>query len=100
MFIISLLHLLEYIHECSFNVNHCTDFLYKTLFSAKPLNPLPDNLLVKYTVFVAKATSFFESARELAFYYDGGKKEVKNCMMKGKTKVPGTLPHSQNTEKE
>ena len=63
----------EYIHECSFKVNHCTDFLYETLISAKPLNPLPGNLLVKYIVFVAKATSFFVSARKQAFYYNGGK---------------------------
>lgn len=73
MFIISLLHLLEYIHECSFSVNHCTHFLYKNLISAKTLNSLPGNLLLKYTIFVAKATSFLVSTREQAFHYNGGK---------------------------
>lgn len=63
----------QYIHECSFKVNHCTDFLYKTLISADPLNPLPGNLLVKYMVFVARATLFFPSAQKQAFYDNGGK---------------------------
>lgn len=75
---------------------------FTRLISAKPLNPLPGNLLVKYIVFVAKATSFFfVYAHKRAFYYNGGKGRFRwRTAWWREKKVPRPLPCSLSTEKE